>query len=189
MIAKRAAEKLSERFPDAVTLVSEFREQVLVQIETSSIRDVCLFLRDDEELHFDMAIDVLGTDRLIVESTSEMTSYVNDPFDRKIRSKKEEVSREERFEVIYVLYSNKHKDYIRLKVRVAEAGQKVPSVTSVWKSTNWAEREAYDMFGIVFEGHPDLRRVYMPEYFEHFPLRKDFPLMGIPGSLPLPDKQ
>lgn len=189
MIIQRAAEKLKERFTDAVLSVSEFREQVLVRIEPSSIRDVCLFLRDDDELEFDMAVDVLGTDRLVVEGTSENADYINDPFDRQIRSKKEEVSKDERFEVIYVLYSNKHKEYLRLKVRVAESGQKVPSVAHVWKSANWAEREAYDMFGIEFEGHPDLRRVYLPEYFEHFPLRKDFPLMGIPGSLPLPDKQ
>jgi len=189
MIAQRAAEKLKERFPDAVLSVSEFREQILVQVETSTVRDVCLFLRDDEELQFDMAIDVLGADRLVVESTSEKADYINDPFDRQVRSKKQEISMNERFEVIYVLYSNRHKEYVRLKVRVAESGQKVPSVAQVWKSANWAEREAYDMFGIEFEGHPDLRRVYMPEYFEHFPLRKDFPLMGIPGSLPLPDKQ
>ena len=189
MIAKRAVEKLREQFPNAVQDVSEFREQILVRIETSEIREVCQFLCDDEELKFDMAIDVLGADRLVPENTPTMKGYVNDPFDRELRSQKERVSPDERFEVIYVLYSNMNNEYIRLKVRVAEEGQKVPSVVPVWKSADWAEREAYDMFGIEFEGHPDLRRIYMPEYFEHYPLRKDFPLMGIPGSLPLPDKQ
>jgi len=66
---------------------------------------------------------------------------------------------------------------LRLKVRVGE-GEEVDSVTSVWRSAGWAEREAYDMFGIVFKGHPDLRRIYMPEDFEGFPLRKDYPLRG-----------
>ena len=189
MIAKRAAEKLKERFPEAVKDVSEFRDQILVHVETQSVRDVCLFLRDDDELKFDMAIDILGTDRFVHPNNTEMTGYVNDPYDRQLRSKTEQVDSGERFEVIYVLYSNMNKEYLRLKVRVAESGQQVPSVVPVWKSADWAEREAFDMFGIEFEGHPDLRRIYMPEYFEHYPLRKDFPLMGIPGSLPLPDKQ
>jgi NADH-quinone oxidoreductase subunit C len=189
MIAQRAAEKLKERFPDAVQEVSEFRDQVIILIDRSVIRDVCEFLRDDEELKFDMAIDVVGADRLVPGDKPRMIGYVNDPYDRQLRSKTEQVHPDERFEVIYVLYSNMNKEYIRLKVRVAESGQTVPSVVSVWKSTDWAEREVYDMFGIEFEGHPDLRRIYMPDYFEHYPLRKDFPLMGIPGSLPLPDKQ
>ena len=62
----------------------------------------------------------------------------------------------------------------------------VPSLVPVWTGCNWNEREAYDMFGIIFDGHPDLRRMYMPEDFEYYPLRKDFPLMGVPGSIPLP---
>ena len=65
----------------------------------------------------------------------------------------------------------------------------IDSVTSVWKTANWHERETYDMYGIIFNNHPDLRRMYMPEEFEYYPLRKDFPLMGIPGSLPLPKKE
>ncbi len=189
MIAQRAVEKLREQFNDVVHEVIEFREQLLVRIETSSIREVCQFLRDDEELKFDMAIDVLGADRLVPVDNPTMHGYVNDPFDRELRSKQEHIPADERFEVIYVLYSNMNNEYIRLKVRVAEEGQRVPSVVAVWKSADCAERDVYDMFGIEFEGHPDLRRIYMPEYFEHYPLRKDFPLMGIPGSLPLPDKQ
>jgi NADH-quinone oxidoreductase subunit C len=73
-----------------------------------------------------------------------------------------------------------------LKVAVEEADPFVPSMVSVWLGANWHERETYDMFGIKFTGHPDLRRLFMPEEFEYFPLRKDFPTMGIPDSLPLP---
>ncbi|HVN49532.1 MAG TPA: NADH-quinone oxidoreductase subunit C, partial [Bacteroidota bacterium] len=77
---------------------------------------------------------------------------------------------------------------IRLNVWTEEENPHVPTVTGVWKTANWHERETYDMFGIIFDGHPDLRRLYMPEEFEYHPLRKDFPLMGIPGSLELPTK-
>jgi len=76
----------------------------------------------------------------------------------------------------------------RIKVDVEET-ENIESVSSVWKTANWHERETYDMYGITFKNHPDLRRMYMPEEFEYHPLRKDFPLMGIPGSLPLPKKE
>jgi NADH-quinone oxidoreductase subunit C len=189
MNAQRAVEKLKERFPDAIRDVSEFRDRLTVRVDRQSIRDIGLFLRDDEELRFDMSIDILGTDRLVPGNKPSMRGYVNDPYDRELRSHTEEIPVEERFEVVYILYSNRNKEYIHLKVRVAESGEKVPSVVSVWPTSNWQERETYDMFGIEFDGHPDLRRIYMPDYFEYFPLRKDFPLLGIPGSLPLPDKQ
>ena len=75
-----------------------------------------------------------------------------------------------------------------LKADVDESDCKIDTVSSVWKTSNWQERECYDMYGIKFNNHPDLRRIYMPEEFEYHPLRKDFPLLGIPGSLPLPKK-
>jgi len=93
---------------------------------------------------------------------------------------------EARFEVVYHLYSLKNTRYLRLKVLVEEDQAVVPTLTGVWPAANWHERETFDMFGIRFAGHPDLRRLYMPEEFEYHPLRKDFPLMGIPDSLPLP---
>jgi NADH-quinone oxidoreductase subunit C len=75
-----------------------------------------------------------------------------------------------------------------VKVILDTKNPETPSLVKIWNGVNWYEREAYDMVGINFTGHPDLRRIYMPEEFEYFPLRKDFPLMGIPGSIPLPKK-
>lgn len=97
--------------------------------------------------------------------------------------------KEYRFEVIYNLYSIKRKDRFFVKVLLSDStNPKMESMTPVWKSANWYEREVYDMLGIEFLNHPDLRRVYMPDEFEYFPLRKDFPTIGIPGSLYLPKK-
>ena len=98
------------------------------------------------------------------------------------------VPNEERFLVVYQLTSFKNKERLRLKVKVDGSDPVCPSIVSVYKSANWYEREAFDMFGIDFEGHPDMRRIYMPEEYEYYPLRKDFPQMGVPGSIPLPRK-
>lgn len=100
----------------------------------------------------------------------------------------------DRFEVVYILYSISNKTHVRVKTAVREDKPHLPTVTDLWEGANWYEREAYDMYGIIFDGHPDLRRFYMPEDFMDadgeplYPLRKDFPLAGIPGSLPLPQK-
>lgn len=97
-------------------------------------------------------------------------------------------SKKNRFEVIYNLYSLEFKDRLFVKVLLDTKNPETPSLVDIWAGVNWYEREAYDMVGINFTGHPDLRRIYMPEEFEYFPLRKDFPLMGVPGSIPLPKK-
>ncbi|MBM3779575.1 MAG: NADH-quinone oxidoreductase subunit C [Acidimicrobiia bacterium] len=89
--------------------------------------------------------------------------------------------RPERFDVIYSLYSIRDRRRARIKVRAAE-GEPVPSVTGVWPAANWLEREAYDMFGVNITGHPDLRRILMPDDWQGFPERKDYPLEG-PGEL------
>jgi NADH-quinone oxidoreductase subunit C len=151
--------RLKEFAPDSVTNVVEFRGDVTVTVKKADIVRIGEFLRDTPELAFDMIIDVLGVDMYRPEN---------------------------RFEVVYNIYSLKNKAYVRLKVLVDESDLSVPTVTSVWPGANWHERETYDMFGVKFVGHPDLRRMYMPEEFEYHPLRKDFPTMGIPDSLPLP---
>jgi NADH-quinone oxidoreductase subunit C len=154
-------ERLKARFGESTIEPSEFRGELTLIVPKESIVEVCRFLKEDDELKFDLLADLCGID---------MYTPVK------------------RFGVIYNLYSLKNKHRIRLKTFVEEEDPKLPTVTSIWGTADWHERETFDMFGIVFEGHPDLRRVYMPEEFEYFPLRKDFPLMGIPGSIPLPKK-
>lgn len=158
---ERILEKLRSEFPQSVESHNEFRNDLTVQIKKQDIVRVCRFLRDDGELAFDMVIDLLGVDMYRPAG---------------------------RFEVVYNLYSMKNKSYVRLKVAVEEDDPVVDSVTPVWEGANWHERETYDMIGVKFAGHPDMRRMYMPEDFEYHPLRKDFPLMGIPDSIPLPRK-
>jgi NADH-quinone oxidoreductase subunit C len=152
-------ERLQAKFPSSIRATEEFRDELTVTIRTADLVPVAHFLKDDPALAFAMLIDIVGVDRF--------------------REK-------ERFEVNYMLYSLAHKGYLRLKVLVEESEATVPTLTGVWPSANWHERETFDMFGIKFAGHPDLRRFYMPEEFEYYPLRKDFPLTGIPDSLPLP---
>jgi NADH-quinone oxidoreductase subunit C len=156
---ERIVEKLSSLGPDVVRSTAVFRDEFVVVVSAGAIVRACTLLRDDPEFAFAMLIDLTAVDR-------------DTP--------------EERFEVVYHLYSLKYRRYLVLKVRTDDVRAEVPSVTGVWASANWHERETFDMFGIKFLNHPDLRRLYMPEEFEYHPLRKDFPLMGIPDSLPLP---
>src|SRR2546423_12955155 len=122
-----------------------------------NIRDTARILK--EQYGFTHFIDALGTDRN----------------ERKMR-----------FEVIYNLRNPQTKERIFLKTRCDERDLHIPSVVSIWSGANWHEREVFDMYGVIFDGHPDLRRMYMPDEFEYYPMRKDFPLMGIEGSIPLP---
>jgi NADH-quinone oxidoreductase subunit C len=154
-------EKLNKQFGSSVLESSEFRGELSVIVPTEKIVDVCRFLKEDPDLRFDMLADLFGLD---------MYTPVK------------------RFGVVYNLYSLKTHYRVRLKTFIEEDNPHVQTVTGVWSTANWHERETFDMFGIVFDGHPDLRRIYMPDEYEHYPLRKDFPLMGIPGSLYLPKK-
>lgn len=149
------------RFGDAVEDVYEFRDDVCVVVRKDAIADVALFLRDNERCPFPLCEDVLGIDQF---------------------------TRTNRFEVKYHFFSLLHKVRLHLKVKIDEKDLTVPTITGVYPGANWYEREAYDMYGMVFSGHPDLRRAYMPEDYQYHPLRKDFPMMGIPGSIPLPKR-
>lgn len=161
MTNDRVVELLKSAFPDVSFETSEFRGELTIVVPKETVVAVCQFLRDHPELKYDLLADLCGIDMYTPT---------------------------QRFGVIYNLYSLSAKHRIRLKTFTEEEAPRVPTVSGIWPTANWHEREAFDMFGIVFEGHPDLRRMYMPEEFEYYPLRKDFPLMGIPGSLPLPKK-
>lgn len=154
-------EKLQSAFPQYITAVKEFRGETTIHVKKSDIVRIATFLRDDEACRFDYCSDICGADAYTPE---------------------------DRFEVIYNLYSTSLNHRIRVKTFVDESDMHCPSVTAVWPGANWPERETYDMFGVQFDGHNDLRRMYMPEEFEYHPLRKDFPMMGIPDSIPLPRK-
>jgi NADH-quinone oxidoreductase subunit C len=130
-------------------------------IDKKDVIEIAGILKNDGDIKFDSMLDMVSVDTF---------------------------QKKNRFEVVANLFSNKYRDRMFIKVRLDSKNPVMPSLTAVWQSANWYEREAYDMMGISFEGHPDLRRIYMPEDFEHYPLRKDFPLMGIPGSLALPKK-
>ena len=124
--------------------------EVTVIMPAAAIVDACFFLRASHG--FDLLADICGADRGPEE----------DP----------------RFEVNYHLFSTIHYQRLRLKVLVSEDEPNIPSVTSIWKTADWHERETYDLFGVVFEGHPDLRRILLPSEFDGHALRKDFPLRG-----------
>lgn len=148
---------LTSDFPEAVIEVYQSSGDTFVRVEPQRLIEVIKALKND--YHFIYLTDILGADRF----TSE-----------------------ERFEVIYNLISLRDRERLFLKVWLDEEEPVVESLTSIWKSANWHEREVYDMFGVTFTGHPDMRRIYMPEDFDYHPLRKEFPLLGIPGSIELP---
>ncbi len=155
-------EKIIARLNKEENLVletSDFRGDFTVVVPAEKITEVAKILKEDEELAFDLIEDVTAVDW---------------------------AKRKGRFTVVYHVYSLKNN--FRLRIKINLEGTEAPSVVSVWPGANWYERETYDMYGVTFTGHPDLRRMYMPEEFEHHPLRKEFPLRGIPGSLPLPEK-
>ncbi len=150
-------EDLKAQLPDISIEPVDITGTMGIIVGRENIRDVARILK--EQFGFRHFIDALGVDRN----------------ERKMR-----------FEVIYNIRNMETKERIFLKTRCDERDPHVPSLVSIWGGANWHEREAFDMYGVIFDGHPDLRRMYMPDEFEYHPLRKDFPLMGIEGSIPLP---
>lgn len=153
--------KLQANFPETDFEFSEYRNEFNVKFDKKFVNLICKFLKEDSELEFLLCEDITAVDW---------------------------AKRKNRFTVVYHIFSLKHNFRLVLKADVDESDCAIETVSSVWKTSDWQERETYDMYGIKFNNHPDLRRIYMPEEFEYYPLRKDFPLMGIPGSLPLPKK-
>lgn len=152
-------DRITAAVAPAACTSAEFRGELTLVVSAGDIVRVCEILKKDPQLAFTLLVDITAVDYYRPGN---------------------------RFEVVYHLYSLALKRYLRLKVPVDEGHPAVPTVTGVWAGADWHERETFDMFGVRFEGHPDLRRLYMPEEFEYYPLRKDFPVMGIPDSLPLP---
>ena len=140
--------KLKEKFGDAIVSThSDFGDDTAV-VKRERIVEICTFLRDDPELAFDFAMDLTGVDYL---------------------------GEEPRFEVVYHLYSLEKKHRVRIKARLPEEDPTIDSAVPVWVGIDWYEREAYDMYGIVFRGHPNLKRILMYDSFVGHPLRKDYP--------------
>ncbi len=144
--------KLRGRFPEAILSTKSFRNETTILVRAGEIVRVCRYLKEDPDLRYDFLPDLTAVD-----------GFHEHP----------------RLEVIYHLCSLQFKRRIRLKLQVEE-GEAVQSVTSVWGSANWHEREVYDMFGVGFDGHPDLRRILMPEAWEGHPLLKDYPVQASP---------
>ncbi len=147
---KTLVQIVKDTFRHAVLDTVIFRDEVTHVVDAGSLVAICNFLKTDPRLRMNYIVDVIGVDYH---------------------------PRTPRFEVVYHMYSIIHKHRLRLKVLLDE-GQSVPSVSSVWPGANWPEREAYDMFGIVFDGHPNLKRIYLTDDWVGYPLRKDYPLKG-----------
>lgn len=139
-------EKLREHFPDAILQGQLFLGQAIYTVRLDALFEIMVYLRDSPEWSFDYLIDVTALD---------------------------EFEEEKRFCIVYHVYSYQIGKLIRLKARAAE-GESAPSVCSIWKAANWLEREVFDMFGIEFSGHPDLRRILLPDDWHGHPLRKDY---------------
>jgi NADH-quinone oxidoreductase subunit C len=142
-------EQLNQRLPGAVSEATIFRGMPTLQVVKDFLVAVCELLKSDEG----------GAYTLLTDETA-----VDYP------------KREKRFDIVYHLYSFKRNDRLRLKVAVGE-DEKVPSLVSVWPTANWLEREVYDMFGVQYEGHPDLKRILMPDGWTGYPLRKDYDIL------------
>lgn len=146
---------LSELFGTKLLQKAEFRGETTYSILPEHLREVAMFCRD--ELSFDYLIDIASVDNFGAEP---------------------------RFEIVYELYSMTLAIHLRLKLSVSEDVGAVDTVSDIWPTANWHEREIFDMMGIKFNGHPDLRRILMWEGYPYFPLRKEFPLEGLPSEMP-----
>lgn len=150
---KSQVEALKQKFKDQISAVRMPREHPTdiptIYLKLDSLIDVLGFLKIEKGFEYDFLSDITATDE----------------------------ERDLRFEVVYHLFSTSHRWRIRVKVQVRE-GEEVPTAVSLWPAANWAEREVWDMFGVRFKGHPDLRRILMDYRWEGYPLRKDYPLRG-----------
>ncbi|MGB9700652.1 MAG: NADH-quinone oxidoreductase subunit C [Thermodesulfobacteriota bacterium] len=143
--------KINEKFPQSILATSSFRGEDTIILRAEDLLDICRYLHDDPEISFNYLTDLCGVDYF---------------------------PREPRFEVVYHLCSLKTRCRLRLKVPLPGESPQLASVTSIWQGAEWLEREVYDLLGITFVGHPDLRRILLPPDWQGHPLRKDYPLRG-----------
>lgn len=174
MIMQELTEKLEESFEGA-DLVSAFGELTLT-VDNADIIDTCLKLRD--QLEFDTLVDLCGVDYLTYGQSEWAGDASNSGFSRGRHAQGEKDTHQQRFAVVYHLLSVSKNYRIRVKTFVNEAEPIIKSVTGIWSSADWYEREAFDLMGILFENHTDLRRILTDYGFVGHPLRKDFPLIG-----------
>lgn len=153
MEGSKIAGKVRSALPDAVRAEGSHAGQHWIETDRGQTLALLRLLRDDPEFSFDCLMDLTAVDWL-------------------------DQGMPERFCVVYNLYSYRDHAYFRVKVWVPEEDPTIDSVSGLWKSAPWAEREVYDLYGIEFEGHPDLKRLMLPEYYTGHPLRKDYPLTG-----------
>jgi NADH-quinone oxidoreductase subunit C len=152
-----AGDLLKATFPKAVRDIEEFRRETSITVDAGMIREVMIFLKENEKLGYDLLLDLAGVD-----------------FD----------DRSPRFMIAYLLHSTKFNNKLRIKTTVAE-GASLDTVSDIWLAADWMEREVYDMLGIIFNNHPNLKRILLPEDFVGYPLRKDFPVKGPDFDQPL----
>ena len=150
------ANQLKAQFGDLLSAPAEFRGEITLQLaDPEKLVEVCTHAK--QALGFDYLVDISSVD-----------NYGDDP----------------RWTLVYELSGIGHRAHLRLKTNVSEERSELPTVTGLWRTADWHEREIYDMMGIRFRGHPDLRRILMWEGYPYFPLRKDFPLAGKTTDLP-----
>lgn len=162
-MSESALKKVIEKFPQyIIDSHNQCGDETLI-IKREGLLDVCKFLKEEPSLSFNMLLDVTAVDYLNIKNP--------------------------RFEVVYHLRSLIKFHRVRVKVPLDEKDLKIPTLTGVWKSANWFEREVFDMFGVIFEGHPDLRRLLLYDEFKGHPLRKDYPIKGYQMRISMPQLQ
>lgn len=150
---KKYIETIKSKYPDSFIKIEEFRDELTLEINKKDTYDILQHLKDSKESAFDYLVDIIFVDHL-------------------------KIGGKERYAVYYQLHSYTYVERMRVKVWVSEEDMTLKSIIPIWKSANWLEREVWDLCGIKFDGHPDLRRLVMPDTYKGHPLRKDYPLQG-----------
>jgi len=149
-MATEYIDRINAQYKDIIIDSHNFREEQTITVRKNGLIELLKFIRDDPKLDFKFLMDLTAVD------------YLN--------------RKDDRFEVVYHFYSLKHNGRLRVKVPVSEDDCKIDSVSALWKTANWYEREVWDLYGIKFNGHPDMRRILLYEEFKGHPLRKDYPI-------------